>query len=370
VRTPLAIERPTLLLDAERARRNIERMAGKARARGVRFRPHFKTHQSAQIGEWFRECGTESITVSSLDMAAYFARHGWRDITVAFPTNILEIAKINELADSVDLGLLAESIETVAFLGENLAALARAWIKIDVGSQRTGIAWDQLDAVVRVATEIDKASHLTLQGLLTHAGHSYHAQSTDEIRRVYRDTVLRMTHVRDGLLSQGFKDIEISVGDTPACTLVDDFSAVDEVRPGNFVFYDVMQLDLGVCSEEEIAVAVACPVVAKHEERNEAVLYGGAIHLSKESIVGPDGARLFGYVALPRENGWGPVVQGAYVSSLSQEHGIARLPGHVLEGLHVGDVLMVLPVHSCLTVSLLKVYRSLDGETIAAMGGA
>jgi D-serine deaminase-like pyridoxal phosphate-dependent protein len=370
VRNPLAVEKPTLILHTERTRRNIERMAAKARASGVRFRPHFKTHQSAEIGEWFRECGTESITVSSLDMAAYFAKHGWTDITVAFPTNIREIAKINELAQSVDLGLLVESTETVAFLARSLAAPVGAWIKIDVGSQRTGIAWDELDAVAELAAQIDEVSHLTLRGILAHAGYAYHAESVEEIRRIYRDTLLRMTHVRDGLLARGSKDIQISVGDTPTCTLVKEFSGVDEVRPGNFVFHDVMQLKLGVCVEEEIAVAVACPVVAKHEERSEAVLYGGAIHLSKESIVGPDGARLFGYVVLPTENGWGPVVQDAYVSSLSQEHGIARLPAHVLEGLRVGDLLMVLPVHSCLTVSLLKVYRSLAGETIAAMGAS
>jgi D-serine deaminase-like pyridoxal phosphate-dependent protein len=370
VRNPLAVEKPTLVLHTERTRRNIERMAAKARASGVRFRPHFKTHQSAEIGEWFRECGTESITVSSLDMAAYFAKHGWTDITVAFPTNIREIAKINELAQSVDLGLLVESTETVAFLARSLAAPVGAWIKIDVGSQRTGIAWDQLDAVVRVATEIDEAPRLALRGLLAHAGHAYHAQSTAEIRRVYRDTVLRMTQVRDGLLSKGFKDVEISVGDTPTCTLADNFSGVDEVRPGNFVFHDVMQLELGVCTEEEIAVAVACPVVAKHEERSEAVLYGGAIHLSKESIEGRAGAPIFGYVMLPEENGWGPVVQGAYVAALSQEHGMVRLPGDVLESIRVGDLLMVLPVHSCLTVSLLRAYRDLDGGTITAMGGA
>jgi D-serine deaminase-like pyridoxal phosphate-dependent protein len=370
VRTPVAIEKPTLILDTARARRNIQRMADKARTSGVRFRPHFKTHQSAQIGEWFRDCGVESIAVSSLDMAAYFARHGWRNITVAFPTNVLEMAKINELAEIVDLGLLVESAETVAFLGQNLTSRAGVWIKIDVGSHRTGIAWDRLDRVLGVAQEVEKADTLAFRGLLTHAGHAYHAKSMREIRQVYDDTVERMTRLRDGLLSEGFEDVQMSVGDTPTCSLVADFGDVDEIRPGNFVFYDIMQLELGACSEEEIAVAVACPVVAKHEERNEAIVYGGAIHLSKESIAGPDGTPIFGHVALPTEHGWGPVVPGGCVSSLSQEHGIVRLPDHVLDGLHVGDVLMVLPVHSCLTANLLKAYRTLDGVTITAMGGA
>ena len=58
------IVKPTMLLDERRVRANIARMAQRARDNGVRFRPHFKTHQSAQIGAWFREEGVTAITVS------------------------------------------------------------------------------------------------------------------------------------------------------------------------------------------------------------------------------------------------------------------------------------------------------------------
>lgn len=50
-----SIKKPTILIDRERAQENIRRMAEKARRGGVRFRPHFKTHQSGEAGEWFRE---------------------------------------------------------------------------------------------------------------------------------------------------------------------------------------------------------------------------------------------------------------------------------------------------------------------------
>ena len=59
------IQKPTLVLNEERARANITRMAEKARANGVRLRPHFKTHQSAAIGDWFEAAGVRCITVSS-----------------------------------------------------------------------------------------------------------------------------------------------------------------------------------------------------------------------------------------------------------------------------------------------------------------
>ena len=78
---------PTLLLDERRCRRNIAVMSIRAKRRGVRFRPHFKTHQSRAVGQWFRDEGVSAITVSSLAMARYFSGAGWREITVAFPFN-------------------------------------------------------------------------------------------------------------------------------------------------------------------------------------------------------------------------------------------------------------------------------------------
>ena len=53
----LNITKPTVLLDSDKVRRNIARMAAKANETGLSFRPHFKTHQSAQVGTWFREFG-------------------------------------------------------------------------------------------------------------------------------------------------------------------------------------------------------------------------------------------------------------------------------------------------------------------------
>ena len=63
------ITRPTLLLDEVQAVKNIIYMVSKSKAHGKQFRPHFKTHQSAEIGGWFRKAGVKTITVSSVSMA-------------------------------------------------------------------------------------------------------------------------------------------------------------------------------------------------------------------------------------------------------------------------------------------------------------
>jgi D-serine deaminase-like pyridoxal phosphate-dependent protein len=312
-------------------------------------------------------------------MAWYFAQYGWKDILVAFPVNVLEIDKINALVHDVHLHLLVESLEAVWFLEEHLIGGAEVslWIKIDTGLQRTGLEWHQFDHIIELARRIAETNNLKLRGILTHAGQTYRARSKGEVESIYRETVSSMRVVQGQLGAEGFEGTEISIGDTPSCSIVRDLSDVDEIRPGNFVFYDVTQLAIGACGEHNIAVAVACPVVAKHPQRSEFVVYGGAVHLSKEtiSVVHDDGATypIYGYVAgsilkpgqEPSAQGWGPRLERTAVTRLSQEHGIVQTTKKILQEIKIGDTILVLPVHSCLTANLLRKYMTLEGEVIA-----
>jgi D-serine deaminase-like pyridoxal phosphate-dependent protein len=359
------IQRPTLILDEELARGNIERMVAKAKESGVRFRPHFKTHQSAGVGEWFRQAGVSALTVSSIDMASYFAAHGWDDITIAFPVNIRQMDALNDLAEKVNLHLLVESTETARRLNASLRFSANAWLKVDSGYGRTGIRWDDHQSLVELAQTIgsDRGGPLRLAGLLTHAGHTYGAGSPEKVVDIFNESVTRMASARAGLAHLG-RGLELSVGDTPGCSLAPTFDGVDEVRPGNFVFYDLAQLSFGACTEEEIAVALACPVVAKHEARNQIVIHGGAVHLSLDRIPGRDNRPLFGGVALARSDKWSPMFKDSYVRSLSQEHGVVQAEAALFDQVDIGGLLLVIPVHSCLTADLMSYYVTLSGTKI------
>jgi D-serine deaminase-like pyridoxal phosphate-dependent protein len=176
------IEKPTLLIDPSRVKNNIRRMADKARQQGVRFRPHFKTHQSDQIGEWFREQGVTAITVSSVDMALYFAERGWEDITIAFPVNWRQLEKLWTLARAIRLGLLVESVESAGWLDQNLTAPVNVWIEVDEGSGRSGVHWEDTHTLRQLAEKIQQSSHHRFKGLLTHAGRIYGSSTVDEIK--------------------------------------------------------------------------------------------------------------------------------------------------------------------------------------------
>jgi D-serine deaminase-like pyridoxal phosphate-dependent protein len=355
----LGLDAPTLVVDEQRARANIARMAAKAAASGVRFRPHFKTHRNLTVGEWFREAGVDRITVSSLAMAEQFAAAGWDDITLAFLVNPRQLPRLGELAWQLAdrggaLGLVVDTAEAARAVRHVIGDTAHLWCKVDTGYGRSGVPWDDAPRLKAVA---DSAA---LAGLLTHAGHSYHTPH-GELPALWDETAARLAAAR----AATDRDLALSVGDTPTCTATHAFTGVDEVRPGNFVYYDLMQRAAGVCGDGELAAFVACPVVALDPGRGRVVLHGGAAHLSKERLSAAGGRQIFGRLGLLGADGGHAVLDEAPLVDLSQEHGIVEVAparfGAIFADVKPGDVLPVWPVHSCLTGEAAVPVRTLAG---------
>jgi D-serine deaminase-like pyridoxal phosphate-dependent protein len=356
------IRKPTLLLDEMKCRKNIAMMASKAVSSSVRFRPHFKTHQSSTIGEWFRDEDVDSITVSSVTMALYFAEYRWKDITIAFPFNTRETEEVRNLSKKSKVNILTSNHEHLALIKEELKTDADCFIKINTGNNRSGTDWDDSEELMRIADTFKGSKFLRMKGFLTHAGHAYKASSRDKIVEVYNDTLKKLQSAREIFPGKGYI---ISSGDTPSCSVVENFKGLDEIRPGNFVFYDLMQYKLGSCNADQIAVAVACPVVEKNRKKREIIIYGGGVHLSKDSLLLQDGRTVFGQIVIPDGNGWSFPDEAVYLRSISQEHGIISAPGSFFERLNPGDLAGVIPVHSCMTADLLREYHTFDGKIIS-----
>ena len=356
---------PTLFLDPVRCKKNIAKMAAKARRNNVAFRPHVKTHQSLAVARWLKEEGVAKITVSSLKMAAYFAQE-WDDITVAFPTNILEIETINTLASKIQLNLCVENVEVLEFLKNHLKTPVGVFLKMDIGYNRTGIAVDRFSLIDHLLSQMDQTPMLQFNGFLGHAGHSYQCRSKEAIEAVHQTSKEKFLILKSHYQDQ-YPELTLSCGDTPSCSVTEDFTGIDEIRPGNFIFYDLTQNIIGSNELDEIAVAMACPVVAKHPDRNEIVIYGGGVHLSKDRVEDPETGVIFGRIAEKKGSGWGACIPNMHLKSLSQEHGIVSVPKETMRDYAIGDFLWVLPVHSCMAADLMKEFHTPDGAILSAM---
>ena len=360
-----SIQAPTLLLDPHRTRANMDRMIRKAKAGGLLLRPHFKTHQSHHVGRWFKEAGINKITVSSVGMAGYFAKDGWTDITIAFPVNIREVDTIHALSSRCQLGLLVLDPITVISLGQRIQHPVDIWIKVDVGTHRTGLNPDDRQNFDAIFKSMEDFPMLRPAGFLAHAGQTYHCRTDNDIKKIYQSSLDMLSDLKK-IYQDRFSKLKISLGDTPGASVTEDFGPVDELRPGNFVFYDLMQEQIGACSLDDISVAMACPVVAIHPDRLQWILYGGAIHFSKDAILLGDGQRCYGKMVEPAGTSWSVThtEQLPYLTSLSQEHGIVQCTPETFDLCKPGDLSLWLPVHSCLTADAMGGYLSTDGQRL------
>lgn len=350
------INKPTFLVDAAKASVNISRMVSRANTGGAMLRPHFKTHQSHQVGALFKNFGVQRIAVSSVSMAEYFADGGWSDIMIAFPVNIREIDRINKLAKRVTLGILVSTEGVSPQLAAKLQSRVRMYIEVDVGANRTGFLPDAVEQIAKAIAQAEKNPWIKFSGFVAHAGHTYQTQNTQQVREIHMHGMNSLNRLKEQFQRQ-HPDIVVSWGDTPSCMMAEDFFGAEELRPGNFVYFDVMQWQLGACAMEEIAVVVAAPVVAVYPKRNELVVYGGAVHLSKESVLCNQGFPHFGMMVLLNENGsWELPSSPCFVRRITQEHGVIALPNDFANSFSVGDLVGILPVHSCLTADLLRNY--------------
>ena len=359
------ITRPALILDEHRCRRNIQRMVHKVSEQGILLRPHFKTHQSVRIGEWCRDEGIHAITVSSVGMAMYFANSGWNDITIAFPVNLREVGDIISLSSQIQVGLLVLDSETVTKLGKATTNELALWVKIDVGTHRTGLQPNDFSGIDQIIETIRRFPNLSFQGFLAHAGHSYLTRNKEEAKQVYDTSLGLMLQLKEKYVTS-FPQIKISLGDTPGASMVDTFGEVDELRPGNFVFYDLMQQEIGACDWDDIAVALACPVVAIHPDRLQWIIYGGAIHFSKDFLQMSSGEKCFGRMVDMNTETWSVsrVASNPNLVSLSQEHGVVQCSAETFHLCKPGDISLWLPVHSCLTAEAAGEYVMTNGEKV------
>lgn len=355
------LNRPHAVIIEKNCRKNIKKLSKKADYLGASFRPHFKTHQSHVVGQWFAEEGVSGITVSTPEMAEYFARHGWDDITIAFPFYRQQISDIKELSKNCRIRLFVQNPEDIQFLGSSLRHPVELMIEIDAGYNRSGISYLDKNKISGLISDINEASNVSFKGFYIHDGETYHVKGEKAVRQtVERD----LNAFRE--LQKQYCGFEFCLGDTPSSSLVDTLSHVTELSPGNFIFYDLMQIEIGSCSYNDLGLLVRVPVAQQKPGKDQCIIHGGAVHFSKERLA-INGRETYGQPVILSDTGDINKIEGTSVTALSQEHGtVSGLSAlkSACKTEHLNE-LWICPVHSCLTANLFKSYTTLSGKTIA-----
>eukprot|EP01133_Synstelium_polycarpum_P018607 gene18607-22267_t len=264
------LQTPSVIVDEDIVRRNCQRMIKRAADLGVDVRPHMKTHKTIEIGKFQIEgLSYNRIIVSTLAEARFYAKSGeFRDILYAIPIAPIKIAAAAQVHASIDrLHLMVDHPDHVSalvnFRRDNPSAATKKWsvfVKIDCGYHRAGASPTAPQTIELVDSIVNKHSaDFEFQGIYTHSGHSYRCQTPAEIGKVAVDEATVAGEFARRLRAASLPCPTVSIGSTPVCCHLPDnlvSLGVTEIHPGNYVFYDLMQLELGNCTLEDVGVHV------------------------------------------------------------------------------------------------------------------
>ncbi|MCA1725616.1 MAG: alanine racemase, partial [Thermomicrobia bacterium] len=269
------LDTPSVIVDVDLLERNIAEMAAVARAAGVQLRPHIKTHKSPRIARMQLEAGAVGITCAKLGEAEVMAEGGITDIFVCYPlVTAMKVRRLAALArrPGMTVSTIVDSPEGVAVLSSIFAgepAPLEVLVKVDAGLGRVGVAPG--DTTVALAQRVADAPGLRFGGICMHEGQTYKYPDSEERAEAGRAAARSLIATARALDAVGLPPARVSSGSTPGGPATASVAGITEMRPGNYAFYDAMQVGLNVVPPERCALRVLVTVVS-HTARDRAVM--------------------------------------------------------------------------------------------------
>jgi D-serine deaminase-like pyridoxal phosphate-dependent protein len=356
---------PAVLVARARVLANIERTQTAAHQRGIRMRPHAKTHKSPLIAKWQIERGAIGVCCAKLGEAEVFADAGITDIRVPYPIHPANAPRVLALLDRVHLSFIVDHLAIAKAWSEAMERArqtVRVLVKVDVGFHRCGID-PALPGALEFIQRVRQLPGLVLCGVLSHAGHAYHAASDEEVRAIAEDEARILTQIACAARRAGIPIDEVSAGATPTARYALQQDGLTEYRPGNYVFFDRTQVGLGAATFDDCAMTILARVVSKPAP-DRIILDCGSKTLSSDAARGF--SPLPGYGAVFRELAAKPGQHpdaDLIIERLSEEHATVRATSGST-ALEPGDQVRVLPNHSCVVSNLVDQLWLVDGDSV------
>lgn len=304
--------------------------------------PMVKTHKSTEIAKMQMEAGAKGFLVGTIDEAEKLSEKGAKNITFAYPfcgeTNIDRIINISE---KTHLILSFDNEEVAIEFEEKLSKVNKKMdylIIVDSGLHRLGVSPYK---VVELAEKMKKFKHLKLKGISTHPGQVYASASSVEVSKSVDAEYNTLRKALEELNKNGFEIEIIATGSTPTFFSSVKNKLINVQRPGNYVFYDNIQIGLGIAKEENCSLTVLGTVIS-NAQNGQLVLDVGSKCLGLDK--GAHGISL--------TSGYGHIKghEELIIESLSEEVSKVKICGKT--DLKVGDKVEIIPNHACSSANM------------------
>ena len=345
------LETPALLIDLDRMERNLKRAADYASEHGLRLRPHTKTHKNPVIGKMQLGLGAAGLTVAKVSEAEVMVKSGVEDLLIAYPVvgesklrRLMAVAGQTSITVGLDSLTVAEALSAAAAAdGRTIGVLAEA----NVGMDRVGLRPGE--DLVALGRAISQLPGLRFDGVEFYYGHVNHSlPNWEELLAGLSDQVAR---IRDDLTAAGIEPRIISGGSSPMLWDSHRIEGMNEIRPGTYVFNDVMQVGMGSAAWDDCAVTIMATVIST-ARAGFAIIDGGSKTFTSDPARSADAT--FGRVTEAPESRF---------YKMNEEHGYIELRG-ISEMPKIGDRFRIIPNHVCVAVNMHEYVYGIRGEEV------
>ncbi len=234
------VDTPALILDLDAFERNLQRMAAALADRGMRLRPHAKSHKCPEIARRQMALGAVGICCQKVSEAAAFVAAGIDDVLV---TNEIvgsrKLQRLAELAARARIGVLVDDGSQVAALADvarSHASTIDVYVEVDVGGRRCGVPPGE--AAARLALHVDAAQSLRFAGLHCYHGSAQHLRTPAERQAAIGSAAQATRLSRDAVVAAGLAVERITGAGTGTFLLERDSGVWDEIQAGSYIFMD------------------------------------------------------------------------------------------------------------------------------------
>jgi D-serine deaminase-like pyridoxal phosphate-dependent protein len=235
-----AIDTPALIVDLAVLDANIAAMAQAVAARGLRLRPHAKSHKCPDIAKLQLARGAVGVCCQKTDEAAAFVAAGVRDVLV---TNEVvapaKLARLAALARESRVGVLcddARNVPALAAAATQAGVTLDVYVEVDVGAHRCGVTPGEPAAVL--ARNIAVQPSLRFAGLHCYQGGAQHLRRPEERSAAIAAAAECVRASKAACESAGLPVARVTGAGTGTWEHEAASQAWNELQPGSYIFMD------------------------------------------------------------------------------------------------------------------------------------
>ncbi len=352
------VDTPALILDLDKFESNLARLMNAVKGRGVRVRPHAKSHKCVEIARRQIVRGAIGICCQKVSEAEPFLAGGIADVLISNEVvGQRKTSRLAELAARYSAARVSVCVDDAHNVGELARACTHAgarldvYIELDVGHHRAGVV--DMAGVVALGRSIVSHRHLSLRGLHAYFGSAQHRRSLVERRQAVSAAASLARAAQTALVAAELPCDVITGAGTGTFMLETASGIYTEIQPGSYAMMDIdyakNEQDPDWPSfEQSLFIVTTVMSRRKDEHGDRATLDAGLKSFSTDS--GP---------ALPAFSGW-------QVRGVSDEHTVLARNGAGPE-LALGDKPLLIPGHVDPTVNLHDWIVAMRNDTVEAI---